>query len=124
MRSLLLLLLIPAPVFAQAVTPNFTTGTMTQTVTATQTITETTATERFGGVVSTWNADNVEPINMGTGTAVVGDIVTADEFHVVDTTLPWQLEITTRAAGLVETVDTTRTIQTDTVTNTSSVFSQ
>ena len=74
--------------------------------------------------MSTWNADNVHPVNMGTGTAVVGDIVTSGEFHVVDTALPWQLEITTRAAGLVETVDTTRTITTDTVTNTSSVFSQ
>ena len=124
MRSLLLLLLIPAPVFAQSVTPNFTTGTMTQTTTATQTITETIATERFGGAVNTWNADNVQPVNMSTGTAVVGDIVASPEFHVVDTALPWQLEITTRAAGLVETVDTTRTITTDTVTNTSSVFSQ
>ena len=62
MRHLLLLLLIPAPVFAQTVTPNFTTGTMTQTVTATQTLNETTVTERFGGVVNTWNGDNVEPI--------------------------------------------------------------
>ena len=124
MRSLLLLLLIPAPVFAQSVTPNFTTGTMTQTTTATQTITETVATERFGGTVNTWNADNVEPVSMGTGAAVIGDIVTSGEFHVVDTALPWQLEITNRPAGLVETVDTSRTITTDTVTNTSSVFSQ
>jgi len=121
MRHLLLLLLIPAPVFAQTVTPNFTTGTMTQTVTATQTINETTVTERFGGVVNTWNGDNVEPIETGT---TVKDIVAAVEFQVVDTAKPWQLEINTRAAGLVETVNTTRTIQTDTVTNTLSVFSQ
>ena len=128
MRRLLLLLLIPAPVFAQTVTPNFTTGTMTQTVTATQTVNETTVTERFGGAVNTWNGDNVEPIE--TGTARVGDdatgedIVAAIEFQVVDPAHPWQLEIMTRAAGLVETVNTTRTIQTDTVTNTLSVFSQ
>ena len=128
MRRLLLLLLIPAPVFAQTVTPNFTTGTMTQTVTATQTVNETTVTERFGGAVNTWNGDNVEPIE--TGHSRVGDdasgedIVNAIEFQVVDPAHPWQLEIMTREAGLVETVDTTRTIQTDTDTNTLSVFSQ
>ena len=128
MRRLLLLLLIPAPVFAQSVTPNFTTGTMTQTVTATQTVNETTVTERFGGTVNTWNGDNVEPIE--TGHSRVGDdasgedIVGAIEFQVVDPAHPWQLEISTREAGLVETVNTVRTIQTDTVTNTLSVFSQ
>ena len=128
MRRLLLLLLIPAPVFAQTVTPNFTTGTMTQTVTATQTVNETTVTERFGGAVSTWNGHNVEPIETGhsrVGDDATGeDIVSAIEFQVVDPAHPWQLEISTREAGLVETVDTTRTIQTDTVTNTLSVFSQ
>ena len=128
MRRLLLLLLMPASVFAQSVTPNLTTGTTTQTVSATQTVNETTVTERFGCVVNTWNGDNVEPIE--TGTARVGDdavgedIVSAIEFQVVDPSHPWQLEINTRAAGLVETVNTTRTIQTDTVTNTLSVFSQ
>ena len=77
MRRLLLLLLIPAPVFAQTVTPNFTTGTMTQTVTATQTVTETTVTERFGGTVNTWNGDNVEPIE--TGHSRVGDDATGED---------------------------------------------
>ncbi len=128
MRRLLLLLLIPAPVFAQSVTPNFTTGTMTQTVTATQTIEETSVIERFGGAVNTWNGDNVEPIETGTNgvqdDATGEDIVQALEFQVVDLAKPWQLEINTREAGLVETVNTTRTIQTDTVTNTLSVFSQ
>jgi len=128
MRRLLLLLLIPTPVFAQSVTPNFTTGTMTQTVTATQTIEETSVIERFGGAVNTWNGDNVEPIETGTNgvqdDATGEDIVHALEFQVVDLAKPWQLEINTREAGLVETVNTTRTIQTDTVTNTLSVFSQ
>ena len=40
-RLLLLLLISPSAAFAQAVTPNFTTGSMTQTVTATQTVNET-----------------------------------------------------------------------------------
>jgi hypothetical protein len=115
-RLLLLLLICPSAAMAQ-VTPNFTTGTMTQTTTATQTITETSSVERYGGAVQVWNGDNVQPIT-------ATDIVTSGDFEVVDTALPWQLEITTRAAGIVETVDTTRTIQTDTVTNTLSVFSQ
>lgn len=125
-RLLLLLLISPTAAFAQAVTPNFTTGSMTQTVTATQTVNETIAIERFGGAVSTWNGDNVEAIDAN-GVSI-NLATTADptdlEFHIVDATQPWQLEIITRPAGLIETVDTTRTIQTDTVTNTLSVFSQ
>ena len=122
-RLLLLLLISPLAASAQSVTPNFTTGTMTQTVTATQTVNETSLIERFGGDVNVWNGDNVEAIDTN-GHSV--DIVdpTGLEFHIVDPTQPWQLEVTTRAAGLVETVDTTRTIVTDTVTNTLSVFSQ
>ena len=126
MLRLLLLLLIPVPTLAQSVTPNFTTGTMTQTVTATQTLNETTAIERFGGTHNVWNGDNVEAIDANGASVDLSDITNAGsvEFHIVDTTQPWQLEITNRPAGLVETVDTTRTIQTDTTTNTLSVFSQ
>jgi hypothetical protein len=117
MKRLFLLLLIWPSAAMASVTPNFTTGTMTQTTTATQTITETSSVERYGGDVQVWNGDNVKPTS-------TTDIVTAGDFEIVDSALPWQLEITTRAAGVVETVDTTRTIQTDTVTNTLSVFSQ
>ena len=52
MYRLLLLLLIAAPVSAQSVTPNFTTGSMTQTVTTTQEVTEVVATERFGSAIN------------------------------------------------------------------------
>jgi len=127
MKHLLLLLLIsPASAFAQSVTPNFTTGTMTQTVTATQTVNETSVTERFGGDVYVWNGDNMEAIDTNGNSVDISNISdTADvQFHIVDPAQPWQLEITTRPAGLVETVDVTRTIQTDTTTNTLSVFSQ
>jgi hypothetical protein len=127
MKHLLLLLLIsPSAAFAQSVTPNFTTGTMTQTVTATQTINETSVTERFGGDIYVWNGDNMEAIDANGHSVDISDISdTADvQFHIVDPAQPWQLEITTRPAGLVETVDVTRTIQTDTTTNTLSVFSQ
>ena len=124
MKSYLLLLLslIAVPAYAQSVTPNFTTGTMTQTVTTTQSISEVSATERFGGDLTVWNGDNVEAVDDSGNSINIVD--TNAEFVIVDTALPWQLEITTRDAGLVETIDTTRTIQTDSVTNTLSVFSQ
>jgi hypothetical protein len=126
MKRLLLLLLIAAPVNAQSVTPNFTTGSMTQTVTATQEVTETIAIERFGGAVSTWNGDNVQPTGDATATSPGSIDLTGSntQFYVVDPSQPWQLEIITRAAGLVETEDVTRTIETSTTTNTLSVFSQ
>ena len=69
MYRLLLLLLIAGPVSAQSVTPNFTTGSMTQTVTATQEVTETIAIERFGGAVNTWNGDNVQPVQDATASS-------------------------------------------------------
>jgi len=122
MKRLLLLLLISPAAYAQNVTPNFTTGTMTQTVTATQSVNETVVTERYGGDVFIWNGDNVQAV-AADGTAI--DIQnSAVEFHIVDPSHPWQLEISTRPAGLVETINTTRTVQTDTVTNTLSVFAQ
>ena len=123
MRLLFLLLaLVPSQALAQQVTPNFTTGTMTQTVTATQTVNETIAVERFGGAVTVWNGDNVEAVN-AEGASI--DIAAQGiEFHIVDPSQPWQLEISTRAAGLVETLDTTRVVTTNTTTNTLSVFAQ
>ena len=125
MRLLLLILvLMPSQALAQQVTPNFTTGTMTQTVTATQTVNETSVTERFGGAVTIWNGDNVEAIDVEGASIDIATTTGSVEFHIVDPSHPWQLEISTRAAGLVETVDTTRIIQTDTTTNTLSVFAQ
>jgi hypothetical protein len=125
MRLLLLLLvLMPSQALAQQVTPNFTTGTMTQTVTATQTVNETSVTERFGGAVTIWNGDNVEAIDVEGASIDIATTTGSVEFHIVDPSHPWQLEISTRAAGLVETVDTTRVITTNTTTNTLSVFAQ
>ena len=122
MKYLLLLLLIPAPSFAQSVTPNFTSGTMTQTVTTTQRITEAVEIERFGSEIKTWNGDNIKAVD--TNGAEVDIISSGTEFLVVDTSLPWQLDIVTRAAGIVETESIQRTIETDSTTNTLSVFAQ
>jgi len=126
MKYLLLLLLIAGPVSAQSVTPNFTSGSMTQTVTATQTVTEVVAIEKFGGAVNRWEGDNVQPTSDATAASPPFLDLTSSsaQFAVVDATQPWSLEIITRAAGIVETEDINRTINTTTTTNTLSVFSQ
>ena len=121
-KLLLPLLLIAAPTAASANTSNFTSGSMTQTTTATQEVTEVIAIERFGGAISTWNGDNVKAVDAnGAATGIVGNSTT---FTIVDADEPWQLEIVTRSAGLVETQDINRTIETTTTTNTLSVFAQ
>ena len=123
MRYLLLLLLIGvAPVKAQSVQPNFTTGSMTQTVVTTQTIEETIVTEHLGGDVLVWNGDNVKAVDANGADCDITD--TGVEFKVVDTSLPWELELIARDAGVVQTIETERTIETDSTTNTLSVFSQ
>ncbi len=122
MKYLLLLLLIPAPSLAQSVTPNFTSGTMTQTVVTSQTVTEAVEVERFGSEIQTWNGDNVKAVD--SNGAEVNIISNGTEFLVVDTSLPWQLDIVTRAAGVVETESIERTIETESTTNTLSVFAQ
>ena len=122
MKYLLPLLLIAAPAYAQNATPNFTSGSMTQTTTATQTVTEVIAIERMGGEVKTWNGDNIKAVDAnGAVTDIVGTNTT---FQVVDAALPWQLEVITRSAGIVETEDINRTINLTSTTNTLSVFAQ
>ena len=122
MKYLLPLLLITAPAYAQNATPNFTSGSMTQTTTATQTVTEVIAIERMGGEVKTWNGDNIKAVDAN---GAVTDILDSNTtFQVVDQTLPWQLEVITRSAGIVETEDINRTINLTSTTNTLSVFAQ
>ena len=115
-RLSLLLIVFSAPAFAQSVTPNFTQGSMTSTTVTTQTVNETVQVKTYGGAIRTVNADNITPS---------GDInASATTFSVTDTTKPYSLEVVTRAAGLVEQTDITRTITTNATTNSLSVFSQ
>jgi len=116
MRALLLLLLLPASAAAQQITPAFTQGSMSATTVTTQTINEVVAHEVMGAATSTWSGQNVAPSTDITDGTATWDVVTAGD--------PWQLEITTRAAGIVETIDITRDITTDSTTNSLSVFSQ
>ena len=91
---------------------------MTQTVTTTQTVNEVISTERYGGEVQVWNGDNINTSD--TGSISAGGL----SFDVVDETQPWQLEIISREAGVIETVDIERTVEVEATTNTLSVFSQ
>ena len=112
----LALSLLAVPVSAQTVTPNFTQGSMTSTSTTTQTVNETIAIERFGGTVYTYSGTNVTP------SGAINDPTTT--YSVTDPTADYHLEIVSRPAGVIETESITRTIVTDSVTNSLSVFSQ
>ena len=116
MKKLFLLLLLASPAAAQTVTPQFTQGSMQATTTTTQTITETVATEVYGGAYSSWSGTNVTPSGDITDSATTWSVHTAgDQF---------QLETVTRAAGIIETIDVTRDIETTSTTTSLSVFSQ
>ena len=113
---LLLALLSPAVARANTITPQFTQGSMNSTTTTTQTINETINQEVYGAEVKTWSGTNVTPS---------GDIAdTATTFSVTDPTQDWLLETTTRAAGLVEQIDSTTDWTIKTTVTSLSVFSQ
>ena len=116
MKKLFLLLLLAAPASAQTVTPQFTQGSMQATTTTTQTITETIATEVYGGAYSSWSGTNVTPSGDITDSSTTWSVTTAGE--------QFQLETVTRAAGIIETIDITRDINTTSTTTSLSVFSQ
>ena len=110
------MLLLPAGAYANTVTPQFTTGSMTSTTTTTQQITSVEVKEVYGAEVFTWSGSNVTPSS---------DIVdTATTFSVTDTALPWTLETTYRDAGIVELWNTTTYYTINSTTNSLSVFSQ
>lgn len=115
-KLFLFLVLLVSPAYAQSVTPNFTQGSMTSTTTTTTTIDETIAIEKMGGAYTYTSGYNVTPSGAIHATGTTWSVTTAgDEF---------QLEQTTRAAGVIETEDIERTIEIESVTNSLSVFSQ
>jgi hypothetical protein len=116
MKKLLLLLLLASPAAAQQVTPNFTQGSMQSTTTTTIDIDRTIETNIYGGDYSSWSGTNVTPS---------GDIAdTATTYSVTNAGEQFQLEIVTRAAGLIEDSLVTETIQQVSNTTSLSVFSQ
>ena len=116
MKKLLLLLLLASPAAAQTVTPQFTQGSMQSTTTTTIDIERTIATEVYGGAYSSWSGTNVTPSGDITDSATTWSVTTAGE--------QFQLETVTRAAGIIETIDITRDIETTSTTTSLSVFSQ
>jgi|TARA_R100000458_G_C8185785_1_gene181204 hypothetical protein len=116
MKKLLAMLLLASPAVAQQVTPNFTQGSMQSTTTTTVDIDRTIATEIYGGAYSSWSGTNVVPSGDISNSATTYSVHTAgDQF---------QLEIVTRAAGVVETIDIEETIESTSTTTSLSVFSQ
>lgn len=116
MKRLLVLLMLASPAAAQSVTPNFTQGSMQSTTTTTVDIDRTIATEVFGGAYSSWSGTNVVPSGDISDTSTTYSVHTAgDQF---------QLEVVTRAAGVVESIDIDETIQQSSTTTSLSIFSQ
>jgi hypothetical protein len=110
------LLVGAAPVYANTVTPNFTQGSVTSTSTSTQTINETVVHQIFGGDYSSYQGTNVIPS---------AEINASGTTYTVSTSgADFSLELVTRGAGVVEQIDTTRTIVTDQTTTSLSIFSQ
>jgi hypothetical protein len=115
-KLLLIALLIPNAVLANQITPAFTTGSSNSTNNTTQTITRTHQIQVYGSTVSTWEGTNVTPS---------ASITASDTTYTVsDATVPWSLNITTRAAGLVEQHDISENITTTSTITSLSVFSQ
>ena len=115
-RWLLLLVLFPLPALSQTVTPNFTQGSMTSTTTTTQTISETIQVKIYGGDYASYSGVNVTPSGAIGASGTTYSVTNAGE--------QFQLETVTRSAGIVEQQDITRTVTTNSTTNSLSVFSQ
>ena len=116
MKKLLILLFLTSPAAAQQVTPNFTQGSMQSTTTTTVDIDRTIDTNIYGGDYSSWSGTNVTPS---------GDITDATTtYSVTNDGEQFQLEVVTRAAGLIEDSLVTETIQQVSTITSLSVFSQ
>lgn len=116
MKKLFLILLFASPAAAQQVTPNFTQGSMQATTTTTVDISRTIATNVYGGDYKSWSGTNVTPS---------GDILdTSTTYSVTNTGEQFQLEVVTRAAGIIQDSLVTETIQQVSTTTSLSVFSQ
>jgi hypothetical protein len=115
-KLLALLIFVPAVGHAQTVTPNFTQGSMQATTTTTTTIDRVIETEVMGGAYSSWSGTNITPSGDITGSQTTFSVHTAGD--------PFQLEITTRAAGKIEDITITEDIDINSTTTSLSVFSQ
>ncbi len=115
-KLLLLLIFAPSAAFSQAVTPNFTQGSMNSTTTTTVDIERTTTTNIYGGDYKSWSGTNVTPS---------GDILDSSTTYSLETAGEhFQLETMDRVAGVVENIVIDEVIQQQSTTTSLSVFSQ
>ena len=115
-KLFLLLIFAPSAAFSQAVTPNFTQGSMQSTTTTTVDIERSIEREIMGGDYKSWSGTNVTPSGDITNSSTTWSVTTAGD--------AFQLETVTRAAGVVETIDVTETIESTSTTTSLSIFSQ
>jgi len=115
---LLLALLSPAAARANTVTPQFTTGSMQSTTTTQQTIVEEVVHDIKGSASSSYSGTNIT----ATGAGGIGHADTV--YTPTNNAADWDLQITTREAGTIETITIDRTIDTDSTTTSYSIFSQ
>ena len=111
-----LFLVFPGIAAAQSVTPAFTHGSMQSTTTTTVDIERTIETEVFGGDYTKWSGENVSPSSTIESSTNTWSLTTDGD--------PFTLEVVERAAGVVETIDITETIEQTSTTTSLSVFSQ
>ena len=123
MKKWLALLLLVSPTVARAelVTPNFTQGSMNSTTTMTQNIVEEVTTTTYGSALSKWSGENVTHTSASSGGIVDSDSV----FNMHTAGDPFSLEVVTRAASQVLSVEVIdRTTDVTATTTSLSVFSQ
>ena len=108
---LLLALLSPAIARANTVTPQFTTGSMQSTTTTNQVITETIVHDIQGSASTSYSGTNITV----TGDNGIGG--TGTVYSPTNSAVDWDLQITERAAGTIQTINIDRTITTDAVTS-------
>ena len=111
-------LLSPAVARANTVTPQFTTGSMQSTTNTNQVITETIEHDIKGAAVTTYSGTNITV--GGTGGICSENATYTPTTNAVD----WDLQITSRDAGTIETITIDRVIETDSTTSSYSIFSQ
>ena len=118
MKRLILLLMLASatPAAANQITPNFTQGSMNSTTTTTIDIDRTVETNIYGGAYSSWSGTNVTP------SSHINDSATT--YSITDAGEDFQLEIITRAAGIIEDSTVTETVEQVTTITSLSVFSQ
>ena len=123
MKKWLVLLLLASPTVARAelVTPNFTQGSMNSTTTMTQEIVEEITTTTYGSALNKWSGENITHAS-----ASSGGIADSDSIFTLHTAGdPFSLEVVTRAASQVLSVEgIDRTTDITATTTSLSVFSQ